>query len=318
VSGVGLQAGFPALGTTAVVLVADPRHAGAARTAVEREIAEIDRTCSRFRPDSELLALNAWSSADSHSGRGFAASPTLFEAVRHALRAARLTDGLVDPTLGRDLREVGYDRDFAAVPPDGPPLVIAVRRRSDWSGVRLHSPDHTITMPRGVELDLGATAKAWCADRAALAAAEATGTGVLVSLGGDISVAGAPPAGGWSVHVTDDHAAGPDSPGEDVLIAAGGLATSSTTVRHWARGGEQLHHLLDPATGRPARVWWRTVSVAAGTCVDANIATTASILLGPDAVAWLTERGLPARLVHADGSVVTVAGWPEDDGTEPS
>ena len=316
-SQVGLEAGFPALGTTAVVLVADDRHAGVARAAVEREIDEIDRTCSRFRIDSELVALNSASATGSASGRQFAASATLYEAVEQALRAARLTDGLVDPTLGRELRELGYDRDFAAVPPDGPPLIVSVRRPARWTGVRLDASAHTITLPPDVELDLGATAKALCADRAAQAAFDVTGVGVLVSLGGDVAVAGPAPDGGWSVRVVDDHAAGPDAPGEDVLIAAGGLATSSTTVRHWARGGEQFHHVLDPDTGRPARVWWRTVSVAAATCVDANIATTASILLGPDAVDWLTERRLPARLVRADGSVVALAGWPDEHGSTP-
>jgi FAD:protein FMN transferase len=308
VSGVELEAGFPALGTTAVVLVTDARQTESARVAVQRGIDEIDRTCSRFRPDSELLALNA------AAGAPVSVSPTLYEAVRQAVRAARLTDGLVDPTLGRELRELGYDRDFAVVPPDGPPLVVSVRRRSDWTDVRLHTDGHTITVPVGVELDLGATAKALCADRAALAAFEATGVGVLVGLGGDIAVAGPAPGDGWSVRVTDDHAAGPDAPGEDVLIAAGGLATSSTTVRRWVRGGEELHHVLDPARGRPARIWWRTVSVAAATCLDANIATTASILLGPAAPDWLVERGLPARLVRPDGTVVAVAGWPTEDG----
>ena len=128
------------------------------------------------------------------------------------------------------------------------------------------------------------------------------GCAVLVSLGGDIAVAGEAPAGGWRVRVTDDHAAGPDAPGQTVAINAGGLATSSTTVRAWESHGRKLHHIIDPATGKPARSIWRTVSVAAGRALDANIVSTACIVRGASAVGWLTEMNLPARLVREDGT----------------
>jgi thiamine biosynthesis lipoprotein len=166
-------------------------------------------------------------------------------------------------------------------------------------------------VPSGVRLDLGATAKALAADRAAERAAEEAGCGVLVSLGGDVATAGNAPDGGWSVRIADWHAAEPSGDDEIVRIDGGGLATSSTTVRRWSRGSEQLHHLLDPATGRPADVVWRTVSVAAASCVDANIATTAAIIRGERSPAWLASLGLPARLVALDGTVVRVGGWPE-------
>src|SRR5207244_11365866 len=108
--------------------------------------------------------------------------------------------------------------------------------------------------------------------------------------------------------VADSHAAGPDAEGETVSIASGGLATSSTTVRRWNRGDEQLHHVLDPATGRPAPVVWRTVSVAAASCVDANVAATAAIVRGERSPAWLGSAGLPARLVRRAGPGVRVGG----------
>ena len=168
-------------------------------------------------------------------------------------------------------------------------------------------------MPAGVRLDLGATAKALAADRAAEQAGAAAGCGVLVSLGGDMATAGEPPAAGWPVRVTDWHAAPLDADGQTVRLPGGALATSSTTVRRWARGGEQLHHVLDPRTGRPAAVVWRTVSVAAATCVDANIASTASVIRGERSPSWLESVGLPARLVRQDGSVVRAAGWPGED-----
>jgi thiamine biosynthesis lipoprotein len=184
-----------------------------------------------------------------------------------------------------------------------------------WQTISIDRRAGTVRRPAGVELDLGATAKALCADRAARAAAQATGSGILVSLGGDIAVAGDSPVDGWRVRVAEDHAAGVDAPGQTVLISSGGLATSSTTVRRWARGERQLHHLIDPATGQPAPGYWRTVTVAAGSCVDANIASTAAVILGPQARPWLEEHGLPARLVATNGGVSLVGGWPVDDQT---
>jgi thiamine biosynthesis lipoprotein ApbE len=177
-----------------------------------------------------------------------------------------------------------------------------------------------VTIPDGVLLDLGATAKALAADRAAAAIATATGCGVLVNLGGDISVAGQPPAEGWLVGIADaanfDTTTASVEDRQAVTVRDGGLATSSVLGRAWRRGAARLHHIIDPRTGVPAQSCWRTVSVAAATCVDANIASTAAILRGADAVAWLARLRLPARLVRHDGSVVTVAGWPAQGRTE--
>ena len=103
---------------------------------------------------------------------------------------------------------------------------------------------------------------------------------------------------------------------ETVVLERGGLATSTTVRRHWSRGGEQIHHLLDPSTGRPVTSTWRTASVAATTCVAANTASTAAIVLGSDAQRWLNDRGLAARLIDQDGHALYVGGWPEEDGTE--
>jgi thiamine biosynthesis lipoprotein len=289
-----------------MLLVDGPADLAAVRARVDAEIGAIDDTCSRFRADSELSQLNA------NPGRPLAVSPTLAEALAVALRAAELTDGRVDPTLGGELRHLGYDRDFASVPPDGSAVALRVSLPARWNAIAFDREHDIVCLPPGVELDFGATAKALAADRAAQAATDACGLGVLVSLGGDIAVAGPAPQEGWSIRVTDDHAAGLDAPGVDIAIFSGGLATSSTTVRRWRRGEEVHHHVLDPATGRPATGPWRTVSVAAGSCVDANLASTAAIVMGAEAPAWLSERGLPARLVAEDDSVVVVAGWPAD------
>jgi thiamine biosynthesis lipoprotein len=293
---------WPALGTSASVVVADPGALPAARLAVEAELAAIDLACSRFRGDSDLSRLNA------SAGRPVRVGPLLLEAITVALRAAALTDGIVDPTIGRALILAGYDRNFAVLTDARRRLV--ARRVAGWRAVEVDEARSEVQVPRGVSLDLGATAKALAADRAAaVAAAAVPAVGVLVNLGGDIAVAGPPPAGGWPVRVADDHRAPPEAPGQSLTLASGGLATSSTTVRRWA---PDAHHIIDPRTGLPAVSRWRTVSIAAATCVDANIASTAAIVLGDDAPAWLAGRGLPARLVDHEGETVVLAGWPRE------
>lgn len=295
-------AAWPALGTTAVLRMARPEALAAARRRLEDELAAIDLACSRFRPDAELVAVNA------QPGRWLDISPLLADAVAVALRAARQTGGTVDPTVGKALRRLGYDRDFALIDPYGPIQFEAV---PGWQQVELDHRHRRLRLPPGVELDLGATAKALAADRAAERILADTGVGVLVCLGGDLAISGPPPTGGWPVLVTDDHRAPADADGQQVSLVSGGLATSSVTTRSWSRQGTPVHHIVDPATGRPAEGPWRTVSVAAATCVDANTAATAAVVFGATAADWLESAGLPARLVAHDGQVRLVGGWPE-------
>jgi thiamine biosynthesis lipoprotein len=289
------------------VLVADPDALDEVRQVVERELDAMDLACSRFRDDSELSLVNA------AAGREVQIGPLLAEAVAAGLRAARSTEGAVDPTVGGAMTRIGYDRDFESVAREGGPIHLVSERIPGWQVIELDVERGRLWVPAGVQLDLGATAKALAADRAVGAAATVTAGGVLVSLGGDVAVAGPPPEGGWRVLVTDDHAPPLDAPGQVVSLSGGGLATSSTTVRRWERGRVVLHHIVDPATGLPAASCWRTVSVAAATCVDANAAATAAIVWGERALGWLERARLPARLVAVDGRVVRVAGWPQDE-----
>ncbi|HVN50389.1 MAG TPA: FAD:protein FMN transferase [Acidimicrobiales bacterium] len=298
---------FRALGTTAVVMTTEADALASVIRAVSREIDAVDAACSRFRPDSELVRLNA------AAGCPVVVSPLLLEAVAVACRAAVVTGGIVDPTVGSSMRALGYDRDFRSVPPEGPPLHVKVRGVAGWRRIEVSEVAGTVRIDEGVELDLGATAKALAVDRAVAAALAETAAGVLVSIGGDLAVGGPTWPGGWSVHVDDDHAADPSGPGPCVVIGEGALATSGTTVRRWQRGTAVLHHVVDPRSGAPAPVHWRTATVAAASCVDANIASTAAIVLGADAAGWLEERNLPARLVRADGAVTVVGGWPHDE-----
>ena len=303
-----------ALGTTVVLRVGEPGARERAESVVRCELDAIDRACSRFREDSELTALNR------RAGATTRVSPLLREALDVALRAAALSDGDVDPTIGRALELAGYDRDFELLDrdtpgePDAAPAErvphVRVRSLPGWQAVKLVPRTGSVRLPAGVSIDLGSSAKAWAADRSAAAAAKECGCGVLVGVGGDIAAHGDSPEEGWEIFVTDDHRDGPSAPGETVTIRSGGLATSSTAVRRWNQGGRAMHHIIDPSTGEPVRETWRTVSVAAGSCADANTAATAAIVRAAGAVPWLTELGLPSRLVGWDGSVTKIAGWP--------
>ncbi|KOU59242.1 thiamine biosynthesis protein [Streptomyces sp. MMG1533] len=297
-----------ALGTTVRLVVTDPALLDSCNLLLARHLAEVDAACSRFRTDSELVAL------DSAQGRPVRVSPLLAEALAVALGAAEATDGAVDPTVGSAMAAIGYDRDFTLVQEDDRPVRLNVRRAPGWRQVRLDRATDTVTVPMGVRLDLGATAKAWAADRAAAMLARAAGCGVLVSLGGDTAVAGEAPAGGWQIRVQDVTGPVEETPTQGsyatVGLHGGGLATSGTAARRWQRDGHELHHIVDPGTGLPVRTPWRTVSVAAATCADANAATTAALVKGAGAERWLTGRGLPARLVAQNGTVVTTPGWP--------
>jgi FAD:protein FMN transferase len=133
---------------------------------------------------------------------------------------------------------------------------------------------------------------------------------VLVSLGGDIATAGIAPPQGWAIRVTDDHRSDPSAPGQTIAIRGGGLATSSTAVRRWSHAGHTMHHIIDPDTQLPAKTPWRTVSVAAADCAQANIAATAALLRAEAAPAWLHDLGLPARLQPWEGPAQTVGDWP--------
>ena len=294
-----------AMGGSMRVIVTRPQSLVAANAAVDEVIREIDIAASRFRGDSELCRLNAM------PDKVIKVSPLLAQAIETGLRGAELTEGAVDPTIGYAIVVNGYDADFSSVAPQGAVLRLVAKRVPGWQAIHFNAAARTVLIPRGVVIDLGATGKALAADLAAAAAARATGGGVLVSLGGDISVAGEPPPGGWLVQVSEDSAAPIEEGEETVGITAGGIATSGTTIRRWTRGGVVLHHIIDPATGLPVDSPWRTATVAAASCVDANIASTAAIVMGDDAVAWLKIRGLAARLVDREGRVRRVGGWPE-------
>jgi thiamine biosynthesis lipoprotein len=295
-------------GSRAELLVTNPGALDSATAELRAELAEIDRACSRFREDSEIAELHRL------AGRACAVGEVLGAALDAALRAAELTEGLVDPTVGDAVRDLGYDRDFAELAAR-PEHSMANRPRPAPGWWRLHwdPARRQVLLPRGIRIDLGATAKALAADRAARRAARAAGCGVLVSLGGDVAVAGEAPEGGWRVALADDHRHACARPDQTIALVDGGLATSSTVARAWRGGGRVRHHIVDPRSGDNPEPVWRTATVAARTCVDANTASTAAIVLGARAPDWLDRLGMPSRLVAVDGRVDRVAGWPADE-----
>jgi thiamine biosynthesis lipoprotein len=294
---------FRALGTTATVVVLDPWWADDAEHILRVEIEAIDRACSRFRPDSELAHLHA------NAGRTIEVSALLFEALDAAYSVAERTHGAVDPTVGNALEALGYDRDFEQI--DTRPLDMGgFGPVPGFRHLQLDRHRRVARVPRGVRLDLGSSAKALLADRAAAHVADELGSGALVSIGGDVAVAGEAPPEGWAIGIAMDSSVGADDVDQVVAIHDGGLASSSTEVRTWRMGSERVHHIVDPATGCSSAPYWRLVSAAGASCVDANALSTAAVVWGDQALDRLHPFGQAVRLVRHDGEVFTLGGWP--------
>lgn len=301
------RASFRAISTTNTILTTDPRAAGPAERIARDYLAELDVAVSRFRPDSEVSLLAARAATGPASAF---VSPIFADHLETALRLARVTGGLVDPTVGSAVVASGYDADIEAV--RGRRLPTADTRRAavpGWRAIRFSGATRRVAVPRGTLLDLGATAKAYAADvLAARLLAELPG-GFLVDLGGDIAVAGPTPSAGWQIGVED-------ATGRVLQVVAStatAVATSSTRLRRWSSTTGERHHIIDPRTGLTAPATWAQVSCAAGTAAEANAAATAAIVLGPGAPSWLEAQGVAARLDGRDGTVVTTAGWPVQD-----
>jgi FAD:protein FMN transferase len=277
---------FRALGTIALVSTIDARDLDAAEALLRKELEAIDLACSRFRSDSEVSQVNR------ANGNVVVVTELLAEVVAAALQVADWTEGAVDPTIGASLVALGYDRDFAAMKSELRYDNARVVPVAGWTCIELDSQSRTLRVPAGVCVDLGSTAKAFAADRAALRIARAIGPGVLVNLGGDISVQGAP-FDGWSIGLALDCSAAPEK------------TDAAVSVR-------EVHHIIDPRTGDCAATCWRLATVAASTCVQANAVSTAAIVWGEAAVQRLSKIELPCRLVHNDGSVLAINGWPAD------
>jgi FAD:protein FMN transferase len=296
-------ANFAALGTYVSLIARDPdRLAEVAGTATD-VLGALDRTCSRFRDDSDL------SRANRRPGSWVDVDPMLVAATEIACDAARQTAGLVNPLLGRELALLGYDRDFELLT-DLEDLAFAEPDVPDcqaWQAIEL-DPDGRIRVPTGTALDLGATAKAWGADLIAEAVA-AQNISAVISLGGDVAIADSDvdAQASWPIEIAPRFGERAEC---SITLGGGGLATSGPAARRWRRRGVWLHHLIDPRTGLPTRTRWRMVTATGPSATAANIASTAAIVLGDEAASWLDQRQVTARLVDDEGTVVTTGGWP--------
>jgi thiamine biosynthesis lipoprotein len=300
---------FRAIGTTAIVVVQDPHLAARAESLLRSELEAIDLACSRFRRNSELEMVH------DHAGAAVKVSSLLFDALETAYGVAERTHGAVDPTIGNAIAALGYDRDLSEVRASLPTPPRALGRVAGYMHLHLNAARRTVRIPRGVRLDLGSSAKALAADRAADRIADEVRSGVLVSIGGDISVAGTPPAGGWAVGIAQDSSIPADQVAHVVAIYQGGLASSSTTVRTWNAGARRVHHIIDPTTGNCVAPYWTLVSAAGESCVAANAVSTAAIVWGDAALEQLRPFNEAVRLLRRDGEVVSLHGWPKDDAS---
>ena len=250
---------------------------------------------SRFRPQSELSRLNA------RPGEMVAVSPVLWQVIHASLEAARLTQGLVTPTVLPALEAAGYDRSFADLDLEAEADVAAPEAAPDWRAIRFEPKERKLCLPKGTRLDLGGIGKGWAADRAA-ARLKRLGP-AMVEAGGDIAVSGRRSRGqAWRIAVAD-----PRQPDRDLAYLAatsGGVATSGKDFRRWRRGGAWQHHLIDPRTGRPSisDVW--SATVLAPSLQLAEVATKLVVLLGSDeGLRWIERRpNLAAMVVLEDGT----------------
>ncbi len=287
------------------VTVTRPDALPSARDVLRSVMADVARSADRFTPDSDVSRIN------SSAGRLVPVSRQTVTLVDIALRAAAESRGTVDPTIGEHLLRAGYADDIGRIRDLLVPTGAAPTVAADWRRVRVDRELSRIGVPAGMRLDLGATAKSWAADTAAHRIAGTLGTGVLVEIGGDVSVAGRK-VSPWQVLVREQ--AG--MPGQRIGLTRGGLATSSTTARRWRTADGEAHHVIDPRNGLPAVGPWRTVTVWAPSAVEANTASTAAIVLGATAVDHLDALGLAARLVDHDGAVRRVGAWPSSATVE--
>ncbi len=290
------QVRFPAMGTTVTVLFAGhlpPGAVGAVRNLFEGWEAAL----SRFRPASELSRVNRT------PGQPVVVGRLIRTVVSAAVDAARATEGLFDPTLGRQMAAIGYNRSFTWPLRLGGGTFVRDLPAAGWRSIRVDDAAGTIAIPSGTALDLGGIAKGMAVDAAAHLLSELGAGTALVNAGGDMRVV-RNDAAEWQVAFAEaDDAA--------VTLTSGALATSGVTRRRWVQDGVERHHLIDPRSGLPADSGLRSVSVAAPTCAQAEVAAKVALVLGRDAgIAFLGRLGLPGLLTLTDGAVHETATWP--------
>jgi thiamine biosynthesis lipoprotein len=237
--------------------------------AVDR-VSELEQRWSRFIATSEVSVLNA------SPGEPVVVSDDTMELIRRALEARDLSGGRFDPTLLQAIQANGYDRTFVSIKtPVGSPALDT--RRIGLGEITVDPKTHTVTFGPTTGFDPGGIGKGLAADLVAEEMVKHGAIGALVAIGGDIRCIGQGPAdGGWVIAVGDTVAGVPN---KTVALHEGAVASSTSRRRRWtcttARGINDVHHLLNPATGRPAASAANFVTVIAARCSDAEWLATA-------------------------------------------
>jgi thiamine biosynthesis lipoprotein len=269
-----------------------------ATAAVER-IEDLEARWSRFRATSEISLLNGM------PGRPIGVSPETYELVTRAVYAWRETGGAFDPTVLPSLMASGYDRSFELIAADATATLPDLLPAPGCAAVETDPATQSVTLPHGVSIDPGGIGKGLAADIVVRELRQAGARGAMVNLGGDVRVSGLPPAGSvWSIGV--DHPFDPDVELTRLHLTDGAVATSSRLLREWVRGGETVHHLVDPRTGTSfgGEVVAATVVAAEGWWAEAMTKAVFASGLG----------GLinaEAMLVDREGRVRTSLGFEE-------
>lgn len=266
---------------------------------------DVEARFSRFLPDSELSLLNA------ASGSRTTVSREMLDLLSRAIELNAITGGVFDPAVLPQLEAAGYDRSFEQVPRElaGDAAGMAPARHT-ISEAKLDPQKRTVTTPAGLRIDLGGIGKGYSVDLAAAVLAPARD--FLVDAGGDIFASGrAPDADGWIVGVAD-----PQQPERDVAVLClsdVALATSTTAVRRWRRGGKWQNHLIDPRTGSPAQTGVVSVSVIANSTVEAEVFAKTALILGfEEGSRFLNARRAPGLFLMEDGQSCPTHDWPGD------
>ena len=266
-------------------------------------LADFDARLSRFRPDSELCTWNA-------DPRETVPASTLLRAAAAAgVWAAHQTGGLVDPTLVDQLEGAGYISSRDAAGADSPNVAEALRsappRRpasasaaARWRQIRVDDAVGTISRPPGLRFDTGGAGKGLAAD--ALAHRLAGHSRVMIDCGGDVRVTGRD-AGERPITIEIEHPLTAKSL-HSFALGGGAVATSGITRRIWRTRDGFAHHLLDPATGRPAWTGLIQATALAATALEAETLAKAALLSGPaEARRILSPHG--GAIVHDNGGV---------------
>ena len=282
----GAHHGFRAMGTDVSVYGPQgaPEMFAHACSTVESCFRREEQRFSRFRGDSELSTVNA------AAGRWVHVSPPFAALLRLALEQSERTDGLFDPCVLDAVIASGYDRDFDEILAGARGALHPPVPCGRWREVEVRSD--AIRLPSGVGLDLGGIAKGWTVDLAAEAAVSAGLRWALISAGGDLRFAGDPPM----IDVTIEDPAIPSDPAGSLRLASGALATSSTVRRAW---GPDLHHVIDPLTGAPARTSIVQATVWAPTCAEAEVLAKWALLTGREAL-----DTVPCTLITDEGDLL--------------